>query len=353
MAFKSRKIVKKKRSHKGNKRNTKKQKVMKGTGKQSKPHKLPQIISGLSIDLKNWMYENNKKNFYRNKKYYRINSEPEFNISELITERDINIIGPDFVPATGNIEQYILKWIKDNLGIEAPWSKYIGKICEIPPGFFNNNVQGHLYNVKNNPANFNPNFPQDLENHNIEMIKFNILKETNEEGKALDSKLNIIAPGKYKFVLMGNDKVRFIKDSGNRDPYYYLPAIMLYFYNIGIITFEELKSSLNNEIPHTFLFNPRIERIRSAGDFTVDKNGYIIELTGYSGHTKPDPSNVYLAAEIFNNMGYHLIPLIIKSDTDINALQTGNTERHDSNGRLIGTFYNVKFVRPLQIEENI
>ena len=67
MEFKSRKIVKKKRSHKvkNNKRNTKKQRLMKGSGKEPNPHKLSQSISGLSIDLKNWMYENNKKNFYR------------------------------------------------------------------------------------------------------------------------------------------------------------------------------------------------------------------------------------------------------------------------------------------------
>jgi hypothetical protein len=344
MVFKSRKIFKKKRSYK-----SKKNKIIKGSGKQPNPHKLPQSMSGLALDLKNLMYENNKSNFKRNKKYFRINSEPDFNISELITERDINIIGPDFAPATGNIEQYILTWIKDNQGEEAPWSIYIGKICKIPPSFFNTQgIQGNLYNVKNNPDNFNPNFPKD---QNIEMIKFNILKETNEEGQALDDERNIIPSGKYKFVLMGNNRVRFIKDSGNRDPYYYLPAIMLYFYNIGIINFEELKWSLGNEIPHTFLFNPRIERIRSAGDFAVDENGYIIKMTGYSGHTRPRPSNVYLAAEIFNNMGY---PLIINLDTNKEvSLQTYNTERDDSNNRLIGTFYNIKFVRPIPIEENI
>ena len=343
MAFKSRKIVKKKRSRKKNK-------TIKGGGKQPKPHNLPQSISGLSIDLKNWMHENNKTNFYRNKKYFRINSEPDFNISEVITERDINIIGPDFAPATGNIEEYILKWIKNHPHEEAPWSIYIGKICRIPPGFFNHELvpQGHLYNVKQVAANFNPNFSQGLE---IEMIKFNILKESNEEEKALDNGGNIIPSGKYKFVLMGNNKVRFIKDSGNRDPYYYLPAIMLYFYNLGIIDFDELKWSLGNEIPHTFLFNPIKEQIRAAGDFTVDENGYIIKMTGYSGHTRPRPSNVYLAAEIFNNMGY---PLTIKSDTNKEvSLQTGNAERDDINNRLIGTFYNVKFIRPSQIEENI
>ena len=350
--YKSRKIVKKKRSRKNNKRN----KTMKGSGKQSKPvilrrvnmNKLPQSISGLALDLKNWMYENNKTNFNRNKKYFRINEEPDFNISELIKERDINIIGPDFAPATGNIEQYIFRWIKDNPDIDVPWSRYIGKICKIPVGFFKDDAvpQGHLYNVKTNPANFDPNFPRD---ENIEMIKFNILEETNEEGQALDDKGNVIGPGKYKFVLMGNNNVRFIKDAGNHNPYYYLPAIMLYFYNIGSVKFEELKWSLGNEIPHTFLFNPRIERILSAGDFIVDENGYIIKMTGYSGHTKPRTSNVYLAAEIFNNMGYRLEPK--KPNTEV-SLQTGNTERHDSNNRLLGTFLNVVFVRPVAVEES-
>jgi len=354
--YKSRKIIKKNKSRKNNKRN----KTMKGRGKLPRSprpllrvntNKLPQIISGLALDLKNWMYENNKTNFNRNKKYFRINEEPDFNISELIKERDINIIGPDFDPATGEIEQYILTWIKDNPDIDAPWSKYIGKICKIPPGFFKDDVvpQGHLYNVKNNPANFDPNFIQDPTNSNIKMIKFNILEETNEEGQALDDKGNVIGSGKYKFVLMGNNNVRFIKDAGNRDPYYYLPAIMLYFYNIGIVNFEELKWSLGNEIPHTFLFNPRIERIISAGDFTIDENGYIIEMTGYSGHTKPRTSNVYLAAEIFNNMGYRL--QLKKPNTEV-SLQTGNTERHDSNNRLLGTFLNVVFIRPVAVEES-
>lgn len=340
--YKSRKIIKKNKSRKNNKRN----KTMKGCGKQPNPHKLPQIISGLALDLKNWMYENNKTNFYRNKKFLHINEEPDFNISELIKERDINIIGPDFAPAIGNIEQYIFRWIKDNPYIDSPpWSIYTGKICKIPLGFFNDNMVplGHLYNVKTNPANFNPNFPQDPTNANIEIIKFNILKETNEEGQALDDKGNIIDPEKYKFVLMGNNNVRFIKDAGNNDPYYYLPAIMLYFYNIDIVDFEELKWSLGNEIPHTFLFNPRRERILSAGDFIVDENGYIIKMTGYSGHTKPRTSNVYLAAKIFNNMGYMLVP---KKNTEV-SLQTGNTERHDSNNRLLGTFLNVVFIRPI------
>jgi hypothetical protein len=340
--YKSRKIIKKNKSRKNNKRN----KTMKGRGKQPKPHKLPQIISGLALDLKNGMYENNKINFDRNKKYFRINSKPDFNISELIKERDINIIGPDFAAATGEIEQYILTWIKDNPDIDVPWFKYIGKICKIPPGFFKDDVvpQGHLYNVKNNPNNFNTNFPQDPTNSNIKMIKFNILKQSNEEGEALNNEGNIIPPGKYKFVLMGNNSVRFIKDAGNDDPYYYLPAIMLYFYNIDIVKFEELKWSLGNEIPHTFLFNPRIERILSAGDFIVDENGYIIKMTGYSGHTKPRTSNVYLAAEIFNNMGYRL--QLKKPNTEV-SLQTGNTERDDINNRLLGTFLNVVFIRPV------
>ena len=203
--------------------------------------------------------------------------------------------------------------------------------------------EGHLYNVKNNPANFNPNFIQDPTNANIEMINFNILEETNEEGQALDNEGNVIGRGKYKFVLMGNNDVRFIKDAGNNHPYYYLPAIMLYFYNIGIVNFEELKWSLGNEIPHTFLFNPRRERILSAGDFIVDENGYIIKMTGYSGHTKPRTSNVYLAAEIFNNMGYMLVP---KKPNNEVSFQTGNTDRDDRNNRLIGTFLNVVFIRP-------
>ena len=68
-------------------------------------------------------------------------------------------------------------------------------------------------------------------------------------------------------------------------------------------------------------------------------------MTGYSGHTKPRTSNVYLAADIFNNMGY---PLIKKPDTNTEvSLQTGNTDRDDSNNRLLGTFLNVVFIRPI------
>jgi hypothetical protein len=79
-----------------------------------------------------------------------------------------------------------------------------------------------------------------------------------------------------------------------------------------------------------------------AGDFTVDENGYIVELTGYSGHTKPLPSNVALSAYRFNNLNYPL--QLVRTETV--RLQTGNTNRNDLNNRLIGSYLNNIYARP-------
>jgi hypothetical protein len=86
-----------------------------------------------------------------------------------------------------------------------------------------------------------------------------------------------------------------------------------------------------------------------AGDFTVDANRYIVELTGYSGHTKPLPSNIEFSASEFNKLGYPLV----YARTETVQLQTYNTERSDINGRLIGTYLNVKYRRqPEEGEDN-
>jgi hypothetical protein len=305
-------------------------------------------LIGLADKLKNAMFVYNKKNF--NPKYLHITESPEIDVSTFITEEDIDIVGPDFEPITGNASQYVLiKHYADRnkrkATIAPPWNDFVGKLCEVPPGFFvinpeNNQLPGrNLYDVKNNLANFNQNFPT---NANIVEIPTYILGPADQNSRAMNSAGQPIPPGKYKFVLMADNTIRYIPDTGNRNPHYYFPSIMLYFYNIGVITFEELKQSLGNELPHSLLFNPRIEVIMGAGDFTVDQNGYIVELTGYSGHTKPLPSNVALSADRFNNLGY---PLIFVRTNKV-RLQTGNTDRNDLNNRLIGTYLNVIYERP-------
>jgi hypothetical protein len=302
-------------------------------------------LIGLASNLKNAMFEYNKNTFNKTKRYLKIDGKPEINVSEFIREKDIDIVGPDFDPIRGKVLQYVLNWHNNNLLTDlTDWSKYIGKLCEVPPGFFMNNPEnnqlpgGNLYNVKENNANFNQNFPT---NTNIVEIPTYILGLA-QNGVAMNSKGEPISPGKYKFVLMANGKIRYIPDTGNRAPYYYFPSIMLYFYNIGVITLEELKQSLGNELPHSLLFNQRIEVIMGAGDFTVDQNGYIVELTGYSGHTKPLPSNVALSASKFTKLGYPLQQVKVKTV----RLQTGNTDRTNNSERLIGTYLNVIYARP-------
>ena len=118
-------------------------------------------------------------------------------------------------------------------------------------------------------------------------------------------------------------------------------AIVYYFYNNETIGLPELIQSLGNEIPHSFLFNPREEKIMGAGDFTVNDSNHIVELTGYSGHTKPNPSNVHYSALKFDKLGYMLKLVPIETIT----LQTNNTDRLDSTNRLLGTYVGVIFKR--------
>jgi hypothetical protein len=308
----------------------------KGKGDSEEIYEKNRQLIGLASNLKNAMFEYNKKNF--NKGYLQITIFPKINVSEFITEKDIDIVGPDFDPIRDDALQYVLKWHNDSPDIDiTPWNKFVGKLCEVPPGFFANNPAGNLQNVKNNPANFNQNFPRDPTNANIVEIQTYILGLA-QNGRAMNSAAQPIIPGKYKFVLMADkdNTIRYIPDTGNRAPYYYFPSIMLYFYNIGVITFGELKQSLGNELPHSLLFNPRIEAIMGAGDFTVDQNGSIVELTGYSGHTKPLPSNVALSAYRFKDLEY-LLELVRTNEV---RLQTGNTDRNDLNNRLIGSYLN-------------
>jgi len=306
-------------------------------------------LIGLAYNLKNAMFEYNKNNF--NPRYLQITESPEINVSEFITEEDIDIVGPDFDPIRGDALQYVLKEHfanrnKRKATIAPPWNDFVGKLCEVPRDFFANNERRparNLYDVKNNSANFNQNFPRDPTNANIVKIPIDILGPAAQNGRAMNSAAQPIIPGKYKFVLMANREIRYIPDTGNINPYYYFPSIMLYFYNERVITFGELKGYLGNEIPHSFLFNPRIiEEIMGAGDFTVDENGYIVELTGYSGHTKPLPSNVALSAYRFNNLNYPL--QLVRTETV--RLQTGNTNRNDLNNRLIGRYLNNIYARP-------
>jgi hypothetical protein len=302
-------------------------------------------LSGLARNLQNAMFEFNKKNFINNKRHYVIEADPPIPVSEFITEKDIDIVGPDFDPIRGTALQYVLKWHRDNPENDLPpWQNFIGKLCEVPVGFFINDVkpQENLYNVKQNSNYFNPNFLRDPTNKNITKIKFNMLDYANDENQAVDTEFVLIPRGKYKFALLENNEIRYVADTGTHNPHYHFPSVILYFYNQGIITFEELKGYLGNEIPHSFLFNPRRESIISAGDFTVDATGYIVELTGYSGHTKPLPSNVAYSADKFKKLGY----LLEFVRTETIRLQTFSTERSDRNDRLIGTYYNMKYRRP-------
>jgi hypothetical protein len=316
-----------------------KRRMMKGGVKRER--ELGTLVSG----LKNQMFEFNKKNFIKNKRHYVIETVPTIPVSEFITEKDIDIVGPDFDPVRGTALQYVLKWHHDNPDNDLPpWQNYVGKLCEVPSEFFTDNVKprGNLYDVKQNPANFNQVFLRDPTNKNITKIIFNMLDYANDENQAVDAEFILIPRGKYKFALLENNEIRYVADTDTDHPYYYLPAVILYFYNQGIISFDELKSYLGNELPHSILFNPRRETIMGAGDFTVDAYGYIVELTGYSGHTKPLPSNVIFAASKFIELGY---PLEFVRAESV-RLQTQRTDRSDINNRLFGTYLNVKYHRP-------
>lgn len=343
----SRKTSKRRNKYSNKKRVTRKQRVMRGGDRNQRQ------LLGLARDLQNFMFEINKNNFYKRSRYLNFDSNPTIKVSEFISEKDIDIVGSDFDPIRGTALQDVLQWHYDYPDNDnPPWQKFIGKLCEVPPNFFANNVkpQGHLQNVKQTSANFNPNFPRDPTNANIVEISFNILDYANHEDKAVNNNGIEIPTGKYKFALMTkNENIRYVDDTGTDNPYYHFPSIILYFYNKGIITFEELKEYLGNEIPHSFLFNPRKrETIMGAGDFTVDANGYIVELTGYSGHTKPLPSNVVYSANKFKKLGYPLE--FVRTETI--KLQTGNTNRNDNNDRLIGTYYNMIYRRPKTVDED-
>ena len=311
-------------------------------------------LLGLAINLQNAMFEINKNNFFKRSRYLKLNSDPTIKVSDFITEKNIDIVGSDFDPIRSDALQYVLQWHHDYPDNDfPPWYKFIGKLCKVPEVFFANgkpDANVGLHTVKQTPDNFNPNFPRDPTNANIVEILFNILDYANDENQAVDTEFVLISEGKYKFALMTKNKnIRYVADTGTLNPYYHFPSIILYFYNQGSITFEELKEYLGNEIPHSFLFNPRKrESIIGAGDFTVDANGYIVELTGYSGHTKPLPSNVVYSADKFKKLGY-LLELV---RTKTIRLQTGNTNRNDNNDRLIGTYYNMIYRRPKTVDED-
>jgi len=326
-----------------NRRNiTRKQRVMRG-GLTQQERKLIKLTSRLT----NQMFEYNKRTFKKKRNADNI-------IKEGIIEEDIDIIGPDYDPVE-NYNKYegktllerVVDWHSEHPDENPPWQLYVGKLCEVPEGFFSNNErpqQENLQIVKQTPANFNPYFPRDPTNVNIVEIPFNTLEHANEQGKAVDHKDALIPQGTYKYALLNNDEIRFFLDTGDHNPYYYLPAVMLYFYNIDWISFNELKNCLGNELPHSFLFNAREKEILGAGDFTVDANGYIVELTGYSGHTKPLPSNVIYSAVKFSELGY---PLSMEPMETIRP-QTYNTDRSDSNDRLLGSYLSLKYHRPLE-----
>ena len=302
-------------------------------------------IINLALYLKNLRFEQNKTNFSKNKKRNAIGSQKGNLLPENLLEEDIDIIGPDYDPVQDymvspddiSLLQRIIYWKNQNPGQIPPWQEYIGKLCEVPQDFFveDANLADNLYNVKQYACN--PNFHLVPDNTNIQLLNFGTLGPANAEGKVL------IVPGKYKFVILSNNEIRYIFDTGNGNPHYYFPAVMLYFYNIGWISFETLKDSLGNEIPHSFLFDARRENILGAGDFTVNVDNYITNLTGYSGHTKPLPSNVIYSASIFINMGYLLI---YKKSSEPIRPQTENTERGDYNDRLLGTYLKIEYTRP-------
>ena len=297
--------------------------------------RIPKEITDLALPRGNLMYEHNKRQF--NPDHYKG-----------LSEYDINMVGPDFDPIIIPKEvDYVFTWRNTpaNRGVTPLWSEYIGKLCEVPRGFFANNERRparNLYDVKNNPANFNQNFPRDPTNDNIVEIPTYILGRA-QNGVAMNSENEPIPQGKYKFVLMKNNEIRYIPDTDTQNPYYYFPSIMLYFYNKEVITLEELKQSLGNELPHSLLFDAKLKKIMSGGDFTINEYGYLVKASGYSGHIKPNPSNVYLAMQRFINMGY---PLDLTKNNSYESRQTGNTERANNSERLFGTYLRIEFDRP-------
>lgn len=317
---------------------TRKQKVMRGgltpEEIQQRERQQRELIK-LASRLTNQIFERNRYTFY-NTIY-----------PQGIREGYINIIGPDFDPVRDyptNLLVWVVGWHTHNRDYIPPWHDYVGKLCEVPEGFFANNEErprGNLQNVKQNLDNFDPTFPRDPTNDNIVEISVNILGPADQE-KAVDKNGIEIPPDKYKYVVLSDDEIRYVPDTGTLDPCYYFPSVILYFYNQKIISFEELKSYLGNELPHSLLFNARTEELFGAGVFTVDANGYIVELTGYSGHTKPLPPNVIYSAVKFNELGYHLVMNL----TNQFRLQTGNTNRSDHNDRLLGNYLSLKYSRP-------
>lgn len=325
---------------------TRKQKVMRG-GLTPEERQQRELIK-LASKLTNQMFDYNKKNFYENKigdvkNKRKITGIYPYNINEA----DIDIVGPDYDPVRShptNLLQLVVDWHTQNPpNTNPPWQNFVGKLCEVPLNFFTANVKppGNLYIVKQTSVNFNQVFPRDPTNVNIVEIPFNILGPANQEEKSVDINNTRIPPGTYKYAVLSNDEIRYVPDTGTLNPYYHFPSVILYFYNQGIILFDELKSYLGNELPHSILFNARIEEIFGAGEFTVDADGYIVELTGYSGHTKPLPSNVIYSAVKFNELGY---PLLMEPIGDI-RLQTFSTERSDRNDRLLGSYLSLKYRR--------
>lgn len=317
-----------------------KQKVMKG-GLTPKERELIKLAS----KLPNQMFDYNKNKFNENSE----NSENSKKLKTNIIEEDIDIVGPDYDPVRShptNLFRYVVNWHTENPpNTNPPWQNFKGKLCKVPKGFFANgkpDANVGLHNVKQNLDNFNQNFPRDPTNANIVEISFDILGPANQEGKAVDINNTRIPRGTYKYAVLSNDEIRYVPDTGTHNPYYHFPSVILYFYNQEIISFDELKSYLGNELPHSLLFDARIEEIFGAGEFTVDANGYIVELTGYSGHTKPLPSNIVYSAVKFNELGYPLSMVPIEQI----RLQTFSTERSDRNDRLLGSYLSLKYRRP-------
>jgi hypothetical protein len=327
-----------------NKRVTRKRRVMRG-GLTPQERELIKLASKLT----NQMFDFNKNNFYENKigdvkNKRKITGIYPYNI----TEEDIDIVGPDYDPVRShptNLLQLVVDWHTQNPpNTNPPWQNFVGKLCKVPEGFFTNNEerpQGNLQDVKQNLNNFNPNFPRDPTNANIVEIPFNILGPARQD-KAVDINNTIIPPGTYKYAVLSNDDIRYVADTGTLNPYYHFPSVILYFYNQEIISFDELKSYLGNELPHSILFNARTEEILGAGDYTINANGNNENLTGYSGHTKPHPSNVIYSAVKFNELRY---PLSMEPIEEI-RLQTQRTDRSDINGRLLGSYLSLKYRRP-------
>lgn len=312
----------------------------------------------LVLPLQNLRFEHNKNKFKKKYKKRDRDGSLENLLPINISEHDIDIIGPDYnpvedymVPPDGiRLLQRIIDWKTANPGQIPPWQEYVGKLCEVPEDFFIeyvSNLPRNLETVKKEYCNVV--FPQAPDNSNITPIEFKILGYANEEGKTVDSNNELIVPGKYKFIILSNNEVRYIPDTGNYNPHYYFPAVMLYFFNVGWISFRNLKDSLDNEIPHSVLFDARREDILGGGDFIVNADEYVTNLSGYSGHTKPLPSNVIYSAHIFISMGY---PLIYKKINEPIQLQTESTDRDDDgNNRLFGTYYKIEYERTIEEEE--